>query len=167
MGKRQMRGIEMPVALVAIVSLLAAGCSKRSTLPETYPVRGKVVFQGGQPVRGGSVQFRPQEDARVSANGEIHPDGTFTLYSFAAGGHSSGAIAGPHRVTVTAVLEGRPPRVIASPYPRMAPASGGRSATPSIPTITVPDTVTVTLPDVYVVQPKDNSFTITVNQGIN
>ena len=152
---------------MAIVLCLAAGCSKRSTLPETYPVRGKVVFQGGQPVRGGSVQFRSQNDARVSATGEIHPDGTFTLYSFGAGGHSTGAIAGPHRVTVTAVLEGRPPRVIASPHPRIAPASAGRSAMSSVSTITVPDTVTVTLPDVYVVQPEDNNFTITVVHGIN
>ena len=64
----EIRGIEMLVALVAIVSLLAAGCSKRSTLPETYPVRGKVVFQGGPRVCGGSVQFRgPQVPIRTMA----------------------------------------------------------------------------------------------------
>ena len=88
----------LPAFLAGVVLLWASGCSsKKPTLPETYPVRGKVVFQGGQPVPGGNVLFQPQNDTTVSTAGVIGPDGTFTLYSFKAGVRAAGAIAGPHR----------------------------------------------------------------------
>jgi hypothetical protein len=145
--------------LVGVALLCTVGCSKRSSLPETYPVRGKVVFQGGQPVRGGAVWFQPQNDPHVSTSGEINPDGTFTLHSSRAGGHSPGAIAGPHRVTVVAALEGRSRAQVSPHLPR---PPGDSSGTASLPTITVPETRTVTLPDTFTVQPGDNDFTLTV-----
>jgi hypothetical protein len=149
--------VSVGVALLCIV-----GCSKRPLLPETYPVQGRVVFQGGQPVRGGSVWFRPQNDPNVTTRGEIKHDGTFTLHSSRAGGHSPGAIAGPHRVTVVVALEGRS-RVVRRPH--LPPASAGSSGTPSLPTIAVPETRTVTLSDVYTVKPGDNDFTLVVPRG--
>jgi hypothetical protein len=87
--------------LAGLVLLAAAGCSKeKPTLPETYPVHGKVVFQDGQPVAGGSITFESETDKTVSTVGTIDPDGTFTLRSFKVGVRSPGAIAGPHRVTI-------------------------------------------------------------------
>ena len=145
------------VALLGIV-----GCSKTPSLSQTYPVRGKVVFSDGKPVRGGNVWFRPQNDPHVTTRGKIEPDGTFTLSSFTAGGHGPGAIAGPHRVTVVAELEGRF-RTIVTPHSASPP--GGKSGAAPIPTTKVPETQTVTLPDTYTVEPGDNDFTLTVPKG--
>ena len=117
------------------------------------------MFRGGQPVRGGAVWFQPQNDPHVTTSGKIEPDGTFTLYSSRAGGHSPGAIAGPHRVTVVVALEGRFRTMVA---PHRAPPPGGSSGTAPLPTIKVPETQTVTLPDTYTVEPGDNDFTLTV-----
>lgn len=90
---------------MAVFLFAPLGCQKRPTLPETYPVRGKVVFQGGRPVIGGGVRFESQIDPAVTAFGEIGPDGGFSLHSFNAGVRASGAIAGPHRVLVTAPID--------------------------------------------------------------
>jgi hypothetical protein len=88
-------------ALAGLVLLAAAGCSReKPTLPETYPVHGKVVFQDGQSAAGGSVTFESETDATVSTVGTIDADGTFTLRSFKVGVRAPGAIAGPHRVTI-------------------------------------------------------------------
>jgi hypothetical protein len=125
---------------------------------QTYPVRGRVVFSGGQPVRGGTVWFRPLNDPRVTTSGKIHPDGTFTLHSSRAGGHGPGAIAGPHRVTVVADVGTS--RTIRTPNSGQPPA--GESGPAPSPTMTVPETRTVTLPDTYTVKPGDNDFTLTV-----
>ena len=117
------------------------------------------MFSDGKPVRGGNVWFRPQNDPNVTTSGEIKPDGTFTLYSSRAGGHSPGAIAGPHRVIVVAAL-GRL-REMAAPH--VAPPSGGGSGTVPLRTIRVPETRTVTLPDTYTVEPGGNDFSLTVS----
>ena len=148
--------------LLGVVLLCAAGCAKKPSLPQMHPVRGKVVFSDGKPVHGGSVWFKPQDDPHVTTRGKIEPDGTFTLSSFMAGGHGPGAIAGPHRVTVTVELEGRF-REMVLPH---STASGGKSGAAASPKTTkVPETRTVTLPDMYTVKPGDNDFTLTVPQG--
>ena len=106
-------------------------------MPETYPVHGKVVFEGGQPVPAGTVTFQPQNNRTVSTSGVIGADGTFTLCSFKAGVRAPGAIAGPQRVTVTSLdkqmtSESFPPVIFPSPY---------------------------------TVQPGNNEFTLTVPRG--
>jgi hypothetical protein len=118
------------------------------------------VFQGGEPVRGGTVWFQPQNDPHVTTSGEIKPDGTFTLYSSRAGGHSPGAITGPHRVTVVFALEGRSRSM---PTPHLLPPSGS-SGTAPMPTTKIRQTQTVMLPDTYTVEPGDNDFTLTVRK---
>jgi hypothetical protein len=148
--------------LLTAALLCTVGCSKRPSLPKTYPVRGKVVFQDGRPVRGGAVWFKPQHDPNVTTSGEIKSDGTFALTSSMAGGHSAGAIAGPHRVTVVAALEGRS-HTLATPHLKRSSASKSGAA-PS-PTTKVPETRTVTLPDIYTVVPGDNDFTLTIPKG--
>jgi hypothetical protein len=87
-------------AVVGIVLIAASACSKKATLPDLYPVRGKVVLEGGRPIRGGIVTFDPQNDPAVSTSSAIGSDGTFLLYSFKAGIRAPGATAGPHRVVV-------------------------------------------------------------------
>jgi hypothetical protein len=130
------------LAVVAAAILLACACSKKPTLPETYPVQGKLVFPDGQPVPGGVVKFNSQRDTTVIATGEIGRDGTFTLSTFKVGVRSAGAIEGPHRVTVIFPDDfGGPARTGG------APAGGALS---------------VVLPKPHTIQPQDNEFTLTV-----
>ena len=122
-------------ALVGLALLWQLGCSKRPTLPKTYPVRGRVVFQGGEAVPGGSIVFQPESnDARFSVECAIDPDGTFTLYSFKPGIRVSGAPAGSYRVIVTSPRDKQ--------RGHLFPA--------------------ITFSDSYTVKPNDNEFTLTV-----
>jgi hypothetical protein len=87
-------------ALAGLLLLAASACSKPATLPPLNPVHGKVVFEDGRPVSGGSVRFDPLKEPTVTTTGVIGPDGTFVLKSFKVGVLSTGATAGPHRVVV-------------------------------------------------------------------
>ena len=60
------------------------------------PVNGKVLLNG-QPMSAGSVGTVPA--AGRGAHGDIQPDGTFELHTFA---QHDGALIGPHKVAVTA-----------------------------------------------------------------
>jgi hypothetical protein len=142
MGKKKITTLLRTVA-VAIVLLSALGCSKKPTLPETFPVRGKAVFPDGQPVPGGAIRFESQSDATVVANGEIGRDGTFTVSTFKVGVRAPGAIAGPHRVIVIFSDE-------------------LSAAIPSRPGIPAGGALSVVLPKPFTIQPKDNEFTLTV-----
>jgi hypothetical protein len=90
----------LPVALLPMA--LIHGCSGR---PSTYEVQGRVVFDNGDPVTFGSVEFRPvqtMEDGGIaSAQGKIDQQGRFTLQTFAP---SDGAVAGEHQVIVVQVV---------------------------------------------------------------
>lgn len=86
----------MAIYLVTLVS----GCSDQ---PETYLVHGMVVYPDGQPVPRGTVEFETMNGKLpITASGEIAPDGTFQLGTFAV---DDGAIAGTHRVAVIANYE--------------------------------------------------------------
>jgi len=94
----------MRIRLALLLAALVAcpGCAKAPSvpLPTTYPVTGKVFFEGGQPATGGSVQFRSTTDSSISALGEIGPDGSFSLTTHLDGNKLPGTIEGPHEVTV-------------------------------------------------------------------
>ena len=82
--------------------LAAAGCDSR---PPTYPVSGKVVWEGGQPateLNGGFVTLDSFE-LMVSAMGSIGPDGTFKVNTFE---DKEGVPAGEFKVAVS-----RPPEL--------------------------------------------------------
>jgi hypothetical protein len=91
------------VALTAATAILmsAVGCGPDRIA--TYPVSGKVVFEDGQPVSFGVVEFRVNGSIPV-ARGQIGADGQFTLGTFAA---ADGAAAGQHQVLVVqhAIIE--------------------------------------------------------------
>lgn len=87
--------------LLALSFCLSAGCpSGGKKLPAVYPVEGKVVYKGGQPLTGGSVSFQSQTDSSFAASGEIQPDGSFTLWTFADKERVKGAPPGKYNVTV-------------------------------------------------------------------
>jgi hypothetical protein len=107
-----------------VLFLGAAGCGK-STLPKTYPVAGSVVYQGGQPMKGGFIQFNSDADPLLRVMGDIKPDGTFALRTVKENEQAAGAPRGEYQVVVT------PPR------PAYAPGDVA-AAQKSVPPITLP-----------------------------
>ena len=92
----------MALTLLAIVA--CGGCSGNQDGPHygpTVPIKGKVTYMG-QPLSGGTIVFEPEDSGR-EANGNIQPDGTFTLSTFKEG---DGAIPGIHRIAVTSATDG-------------------------------------------------------------
>jgi hypothetical protein len=91
---RLARSIGSISSWVCLICLLG-GCGD-GRLP-TYPVRGRVVFESGAPVRMGSVEFR-SEKHQLAASGLINSNGEFTLGTYAGG---DGAVAGDHQIVVS------------------------------------------------------------------
>jgi hypothetical protein len=120
------------------MALLAAfsGCERG---PQTFPVHGKVVWNGGQPWKGGTVQFTAVTDPQQVATGEIAADGTFSLSThFVSGANARtkpGATAGEHHVYLD------------------EPA-------PQVDTDGVVIIKPIVVEKTYRVEPKDNEFTI-------
>jgi hypothetical protein len=69
-------------------------------MPKTYPVNGKVVWQGGRPVTDGRIEFQSQSDSSLKAVGGIERDGSFVLTTYKEGKQRNGAVEGQHRVLV-------------------------------------------------------------------
>jgi hypothetical protein len=124
----------IPLALV-LTLLTACGTGRpRIPPPPTYPVSGKVVSRSGQPITNGSIGFQSKNNIEWSANGEIQPDGSFSLTTLVDGQKVPGAAEGEHEVTY---------------YPLMSEAQ---------------TEVPVTLPKPITVEAKqDNQITITVD----
>jgi hypothetical protein len=85
--------------------LLLGGCAS-SNLPKTYPAHG-IVQKGGQPMKGGSIQFIPvaEKDKDLRVVGEIKEDGTFTLSTLKDNRKTSGAPEGEYEVQILPPLE--------------------------------------------------------------
>ena len=145
--------VRLGVRAALIVLFAAAGCSKKSTLPKTFPVHGKVVFQDGQPVTAGIVRFLPRIDFATvndvfSAVGNIQPDGTFTLSTFKPDVKAAGAVVGEHHVVVEPESAAPP---VSQPSSQPLAASSSSAMFPR-----------VEYPDLYTVKPGDNEFTLKV-----
>jgi hypothetical protein len=98
--------------LIAAAFLLA-GCSSEPPLPETFPVSGKVFFEGGEPLHGGFVQFTSTTDSQFTVAGSIQVNGTFTLSTVVGTRKVLGALPGKYQVRVTAPQhKGQPMSVI-------------------------------------------------------
>lgn len=82
--------------LSTTLAVLLGGCGPREDHPETVPVQGKVTY-AGKPVPRGTITFQP--DAGQAAVGEIQPDGSYRLGTFA---QDDGAVPGHHKVTIIA-----------------------------------------------------------------
>ncbi len=100
MNKCETRGISCSrKVLFALLLPLVASCSNQ--LP-TYKVNGKVQFENGNPVIVGIVEFQ-SVDHRINARGDIQPDGTFQLTTFAP---NDGAVAGKHKCVILQMVIG-------------------------------------------------------------
>ncbi len=96
--------------IVAAIGLLAGcgGDKKQPDFPDLHPVKG-VVKRGGQPVKGGAVQFVPDPaKPEFLTNSEVGADGTFTLSTVrttdSKGERKPGAPVGTYKVTFTPPL---------------------------------------------------------------
>ena len=99
-------GLALALAAVFIV-LSLAGCRDEVRL---YPVQGVVVWGDGQPARelaGGAVslQVAGEAERKTSAQGEIGPDGTFSLR---APGLGEGLPTGKYSAVVMPVIKTDP-----------------------------------------------------------
>lgn len=120
-----------------LLATLVTGCGGG---PELVPVTGKVMYNG-QPLPFGVVMFQP--NAGQPAQGEIQPDGTFTLSSFKP---DDGAVIGTHRVSVLC-FQGHDPAVIAKRQPgdqsslgsSLLPLDYARGATSGLTAEVTPD----------------------------
>ncbi len=122
------------LAAAALAGIVLGGCAQKVNLPQTYPVRGRVIYKGGGPLAGAVVQFQARSDPRLLTNGETDADGAFTLTTQVGGHKLPGAVAGEHQVTV------------------VPPMPADQSAEP------------IVLPQPYTVEAKDNFFTIEVDR---
>jgi hypothetical protein len=97
-----------------VLACAVAGCSQK----QIYPVHGRIVDMRGEEIKGlkgGAVEFQAL-DAKMSANGAIEEDGSFTLTTKHPG---DGAHLGRQRIAITRPYFGpeRPaPYVIAPKY---------------------------------------------------
>lgn len=75
---------------------LACGCGGT---PATYPVRGTIVYQGGDVklLAASSVICQNQDDPSIQATGEIGEDGSFELQTNFKGKIVPGAVPGGYR----------------------------------------------------------------------
>lgn len=85
-------------SLLICFASLVMGCG--ADRPETYPVRGKVLFSDGTPVRSGVVELLSAEFGET-ATGRIEPDGSFVLGTFR---EDDGACSGRHGAIVVQMI---------------------------------------------------------------
>jgi hypothetical protein len=81
------------------VVFLILGCGKSGRLA-TYKTTGRVAYEGGAPLKGGSIMFEAI-DHPVMARAMIGDDGSFELGTYAVG---DGAVAGKHRVAISPAI---------------------------------------------------------------
>ena len=99
-----------PWAFCLMLGVLAVGVSITSCqgasqrpIPQTYPVRGKVVYKSGGLVTAGRIEFRTPGELYHTILGEVQPDGTFSLYTLSNDKKYPGATEGTHQVFVILV----------------------------------------------------------------
>jgi hypothetical protein len=101
----------MTIRFVALgVILVLAGCGPKSmpAIDKQYPVRGKIVFAGGQPLQGGQVYFYPVGEStarKTPAYGFPGKDGSFQLTAFKL---NDGLAPGRYKVVIAPKEEGEP-----------------------------------------------------------
>ena len=76
--------------------------------PKTYPVRGKVVFNGGDVklLADSTINCRDEQNPMIEAHGTINEDGTFALETYYNGKILHGARAGTYRAWIVLTTEG-------------------------------------------------------------
>jgi len=118
------------------VGLIGCGASTTSDTPMLAEVKG-VLLQGGKPVEGAEIYFRPQSDAESSmSHATTDAEGKFTLKY---GADASGAYVGSHQVTVTVYGKRAEPEVEGQPGLPLEPPREIRLGQMEVPAEGLPD----------------------------
>ncbi|NOY40457.1 MAG: hypothetical protein GXP26_01285 [Planctomycetes bacterium] len=104
-----------------MVVALLLGCDQG---PEMIPVHGQVFYQD-QPLTSGSVMLQPVQGQ--PARGEIQPDGTFVLSTYAA---EDGVVLGKQKVRITCYESQQPASQRQPSSQRVEPMGLGASLIP-------------------------------------
>ncbi len=123
-------------ALVLLAMLLlTCGCYHKPsyTPPDTYPTTGKLIAPAGKIPAGSLIKFVPKE-GMLSAEGTLQEDGSFTLRTLFHEEWLSGGVAGEYVRAEIIIPIGLGPL-------------GGK---------------TVTHNEKFIIEPKDNNFTVTL-----
>jgi len=126
------------LVLLVSLSLCTSGCTPSGQV-KTYPVKGKVSFEGKPMVGGGAISLVPLVDQPgKTAGGTIQPDGSYVLGTYK---QDDGSMAGEFRVVIfqETVKEGQ------STPDGSAPAAN--AATPPSMTVSVADRIPVIYAD--------------------
>jgi hypothetical protein len=87
-------------AVILLLAMALPGCGEKG--PPTFPVQGRIVFEGEGNIfplydSQGGILFESVEQPGAQAYGAINEDGTFKLMTSVNGVAKEGAIAGTHR----------------------------------------------------------------------
>jgi hypothetical protein len=141
-GERSLGRVPLALALLA-----TAGCSGDPSTP--HPVKGTVVFENGRPateLAGYAVSFMPAAEGLPSSYGHIEQDATFIL---SCKKDSDGAVAGKHRV------------VISAPDPLVGGGGDNRLHPPPMKAVMDP----ASAEQEVTVEPKSNDITLKVKRA--
>jgi len=125
----------LAVCLVQVAGFTGCG-EPDDPPPKTYEVTGKVVYDDGSPLQGGTIEFYSEDNSGLTVMGEIQDDGKFRLTTMTGKEKLSGAVEGTYTVTITTGL------------------SQDQTEQQAFDSIDVPNK--------YAVKTSDNHFTITV-----
>jgi hypothetical protein len=101
-----MPGLKRTSLIVLLLAAILVGGCKSSKLPKTFPASGTVAWKSGQPLKGGSIQFRSEANPDLRVVGKIQDDGSFTLETILERQKVTGAPDGEYEVSVIPPLEG-------------------------------------------------------------
>jgi hypothetical protein len=82
--------------------LMVAGCGSDTASeppPEVFAVTGTIADSSGAKVTAGMLEFRSTTGAESSAQADIQPDGSFTVFTLFEGEKLAGAAPGEYNVT--------------------------------------------------------------------
>lgn len=102
--ERSLRGRWSLATIAGLLLCSLAGCGPHE--PKTYPVTGKVVFQGAdiKELQSWTVQFRSVADPNAQSVAEIKADGRFEAMTVVNNMGKKGVLEGEYKVCVIDVL---------------------------------------------------------------
>ncbi len=114
--------------LMGLCAVIVTGCKRELTVKQTVPVKGKVLFANGEPVRWAQINLLTK-DPNVGANcrGVVGDDGTFEVRTYSST-DCDGATPGVYDVQIEPydpVVAGPLPKNANSPTPVPKDASNG------------------------------------------
>jgi hypothetical protein len=89
-------------ALIVCCALLVSGCKRELSNKQTVPVKGKVVFANGEPVRWAHIDLLTTDlTVGVNASGSTGDDGTLQIRTYSNKDYD-GAVPGTYKVSIEA-----------------------------------------------------------------